>query len=148
MTAIPASVELSIRAVADDVRPASHWLAQSCQVRGVPADQVLRLDLCLNEALANVIAHGGELAGAAPVRLRLRVSGDAGLHQASVTVYDSGPAFDATAVHPGELPATLDEAEPGGLGLRMIRNLSDSLSYWHDKGQNELTFGVRWGDAW
>ncbi len=147
MAAIPASVELAIRAAAEDVRPASHWLAQSCEARGVPASQILRLDLCLNEALANVISHGGEQAMASPVRLRLHVGGDAAMHQASVTVYDSGPAFDATSVHPGELPATLDEAEPGGLGLRMIRNLSDSLSYWHDKGHNELTFGVRWGGA-
>ncbi len=115
----------------------------------MPAPQILRLDLCLNEALANVISHGGAPALAAPVRLRLHVSGDAAMHQASVTVYDSGPAFDATSVQPGELPATLDEAEPGGLGLRMIRNLSDSLSYWHDQGHNELTFSVRWADeAW
>lgn len=147
MAAIPASVELAIRALSEDVRPASHWLARSCQARGVPDDQILRLDLCLNEALANVISHGGAQALAAPVRLRVHVSGDAAMHQASVTVYDSGPAFDATSVQPGELAATLDEAEPGGLGLRMIRNLSDSLSYWHDQGHNELTFGVCWSDA-
>jgi anti-sigma regulatory factor (Ser/Thr protein kinase) len=49
-------------------------------------------------------------------------------------------------VQPGALPLTLDDAEPGGLGLLMIRNLSDSLSYWYDNGHNELSFGVRWAD--
>ena len=29
----------------------------------------------------------------------------------------------------------------------MIRNLSDTLTYRHDSGQNELTFSVHWGGA-
>lgn len=147
MAAIPASVELAIRAVADDVRPASNWLAQSCEERGVPASQILRLDLCLNEVLANVIAYGGDHALECPVSLRLEVGGEAQTHHASVTVRDSGTAFDATAAPLGSRPLTLDEAEPGGLGLLMMRELSDALTYRHDSGQNELTFSVHWGGA-
>jgi anti-sigma regulatory factor (Ser/Thr protein kinase) len=146
VSAAQSCAELAIRAVADDVRPASDWLAQSCEAHGVPDTQILRLDLCLNEALANVIAHGGEQALANPVRLRLNVTCDGLTHQAIVTVCDSGPPFDTTSVQPGALPLTLDDAEPGGLGLLMIRNLSDSLSYWYDEGHNELAFGVHWAD--
>jgi len=80
------------------------------------------------------------------VRLRLNVTCDGLTHQAIVTVCDSGPPFDTTSVQPGALPLTLDDAEPGGLGLLMIRNLSDSLSYWYDDGHNELAFGVHWAD--
>jgi serine/threonine-protein kinase RsbW len=145
--AVAPTTGLAIRAVADDVRPASEWLAQTCESHGVPHTQILRLDLCLNEALANVIAHGGERALAHPVRLRLNVTHDGLTHQAVVTVCDSGPPFDATSAQPGALPLTLDDAEPGGLGLLMIRNLSDSLSYRYDKGHNELSFGVRWTEA-
>jgi anti-sigma regulatory factor (Ser/Thr protein kinase) len=142
-----AAHELSIRADAADVRPASEWLARACEVRGVPERQTLRLDLCLNEALANVIAHGGEQALASPVVLRLEVSGEAAVRQACVTVLDSGPAFDMTAAEPGVLPMSLSDADPGGLGLTMIRNLSDSLSYRRLDGRNELVFGVRWGHS-
>ncbi len=110
----------------------------------MPAPQILRLDLCLNEVLANVIAHGGHQALACPVWLRLEVSGDAKTRQASVTVRDSGAPFDATAAPLGPRPLTLDDAEPGGLGLLMMRKLSDALSYRHDNGRNELTFSVRW----
>jgi hypothetical protein len=145
--AVPSTAELAIRAVADDVRPASEWLAQTCQTHGVPDKQILRLDLCLNEALANVIAHGGEQALANPVRLRLDVTRGGPTHQAVVTVYDSGPPFDTTSAQPGALPLTLDDAEPGGLGLLMIRNLSDTLSYGRDVGHNVLSFGVRWTEA-
>lgn len=136
--------ELSIRADAADVRPASEWLAQACETRGVPERQTLRLDLCLNEALANVIAHGGDQARASPVVLRIGVSAEPAAQQACITVIDSGPAFDMTAAAPGVLPMSLADADPGGLGLTMIRNLSDSLSYRRLDGRNELVFGVRW----
>lgn len=145
--AAPSTAELAIRAVADDVRPASEWLAQTCETHGVPDTQTLRLDLCLNEALANVIAHGGEQALASPVRLRLDVTRDAHTQLAVVTVHDSGLPFDTTSAQPGALPLTLDDAEPGGLGLLMIRNLSDTLSYGYDDGHNVLAFGVRWTEA-
>jgi serine/threonine-protein kinase RsbW len=145
--AVPSAAQLAIRAVADDVRPASEWLAQTCETHGVPDKQILRLDLCLNEALANVIAHGGEQALANPVRLRLDVTRDALTQLAVVTVCDSGPPFDTTSAQPSALPLTLDDAEPGGLGLLMIRNLSDTLSYGFDNGHNELSFGVRWTEA-
>ncbi len=147
MADIPSSTELAIRAVVDDVRPASAWLEQSCDVRGVPVPQILRLDLCLNEALANVIAHGGDQALWGPVSLRLEVSRDAQIHRASVTVRDGGSPFDATAAQLGPRPLTLDEAEPGGLGLLMLRELSDALTYRRDAEQNELTFSVHWTAA-
>jgi serine/threonine-protein kinase RsbW len=81
------------------------------------------------------------------VRLRLNVTRDAPTQLAVVTVCDSGPPFDTTSAQPGALPLTLDDAEPGGLGLLMIRNLSDTLSYGFDNGHNELSFGVRWTEA-
>ncbi len=147
VAAIPSSIELAICAVADDVRPATHWLTQACESWGVPAPQILRLDLCLNEALANVIAHGGDQALAYPVRLRLEFSGDAQPHQASLTVRDNGAAFDATAAPLSARPLTLDETTPGGLGLLMMRKLSDALSYRREDGQNVLTFSVHWGTS-
>ena len=60
---------------------------------------------------------------------------------------DSGPDFDPTVAPLGSRPLTLEEAEPGGLGLLMMRELSDALTYRHDSGQNELTFSVHWVGA-
>jgi anti-sigma regulatory factor (Ser/Thr protein kinase) len=138
------SAELAIRAVVDDMRPASAWLEQSCEAWGVPPPQILRLDLCLNEALANVVAHGGDAALGCPVSLRLELSVEDQTHRASVTVQDGGTAFDATAEQLKPRPLTLAEAEPGGLGLLMMREFADVLSYRRNAGQNELTFSVHW----
>lgn len=138
------TAELAIQAQDAEVRRASNWLGQTGDQLGVPTDQIVRLDLCLNEALANIISHGGPLAAAAPVRLRIEHTRCGSGNEAALTVSDAGPAFDPTCAAPKLRPATLAEAEPGGLGLTMMKNFSDALTYCHTDGHNQLTFTVRW----
>lgn len=139
--------ELSVGADAEEAGRASAWLETVCLERGVPAEQIRRLDLCLNEALANIIAHGGPAARSSPVQLVFRVCRHADINEVALTVSDSGAAFDPLAHQSGPRPQTLAEAEPGGLGLIMMRNFSDALSYRYSEGRNQLTFSVRWAEA-
>ena len=139
--------ELSISARADEVRRASIWLVAACLERQVPARESGRLDACLNEVLANIIAHGGPTALSHPICLRLEVRHDQGSGEATVTVSDAGTAFDPLAVAPQPAPQALAEAEPGGLGLMMIRGFADTLAYRHGEGRNRLSLGVRWTES-
>lgn len=136
--------DLTIGADVAEVRRASEWLATTCQQRDVPQALAERLVLCLHEVLANVITHGGRTALSAPIRLSLEVRLEQDCRKASVTVSDAGMAFDPLSVPKTNLPKTLDQASPGGLGLVMIRRCSDWLHYCHADGLNHLTFGTRW----
>jgi sigma-B regulation protein RsbU (phosphoserine phosphatase) len=136
--------ELVIDATATEVRIASEWVAAILAQREVPGAAADRVVLCLNEVLANVIAYGGASARASPVHLSLEVAaGQDGL-AASLTVSDAGEAFDPTTVPDAPGPRTLEEAAPGGRGLRIIRRCSDALRYRREGGRNHLTFVVRW----
>jgi len=136
--------ELTIGADGAEVRRASEWLDTTCRQRDVPQAHVERLALCLHEALANVITHGGRTALSAPVRLLLEVTLDQDCSTVSVTVSDAGIAFNPLSVPKKILPKTLDEASAGGLGLVMIRRCADWLDYRHEDGRNHFTFGARW----
>ena len=136
--------ELGIAANAGEIRRASEWVANACDRRFVPEPAAERLILCLNEALANVIVHGGASAHALPIRLRLDVGADAEGAWASVTIADAGRAFDPTTVSPKARPRSLEDASPGGRGLQIIRRCSDWLRYRHEGGLNHLAFGARW----
>jgi anti-sigma regulatory factor (Ser/Thr protein kinase) len=139
--------ELSIQADAAEVRRASSWLEAAALKQHLPVEQIARLDLCLNEALANILAHGSHSALASEVRLQLRVHDEAGIHEAEVTVSDAGIAFDPLAYRPGPRADSLEEIEPGGLGLIMMREAADDLGYLRSEGRNLLTFTVRWSRA-
>jgi anti-sigma regulatory factor (Ser/Thr protein kinase) len=132
--------ELSISADAGEVRRASAWLETTGLQHRVPAEQIHRLELCLNEVLANIIMHGGPAARSSLVRLYFH----AVPNQAEVTVTDSGAAFDPLAYRQEPGPQTLTDAEPGGLGLVMMHGFADDISYRYSGGRNQLTFRVFW----
>jgi anti-sigma regulatory factor (Ser/Thr protein kinase) len=134
----------AVRASEDDVRLASEWLEQACGELDVPAEQVLRLDLCLNEVLANIIAHGGPSARAAPVILSLDAGSDGGESYATLSLADAGTPFNPLMVNARPQARTLADATPGGLGLTMIANYSDRLDYAFRDGRNHLDLTVRW----
>jgi anti-sigma regulatory factor (Ser/Thr protein kinase) len=138
------SSTLQVRAAATDVRVASEWMARFGVQQQVPQDQIDRLDLCLNEALANVISYGNQAALTEPLYLTMRVQTQGNSGEASVTVSDAGAEFDVAHAPISERPRSLAEAEPGGLGLLMLRSFSDALDYRRIANRNALTFTVRW----
>jgi anti-sigma regulatory factor (Ser/Thr protein kinase) len=140
--------ELTIRADTGDARRAATWLESAAIARRVPREQIVRLDHCLDEALANVITHGGP-GTASPVRLQLGVRRSRGACTAELSVADEGVAFDPSCslLELGPRPATLAEAMPGGLGLLMIRNFADDLTYRRSEGRNHLTIRVWWTEG-
>lgn len=133
-----------IRVDSSEAQRASTWLGEAGSARGIPADPLLRLDLCVTEALANVIAHGGAGASVSPIRLRLDVRCSASGGAASVTVSDAGTAFDPLEAPPMARTRTLAEAEMGGHGLLLMARFADALDYSYSEGQNHLTIHVRW----
>ena len=110
----------------------------------MPAPQAQRLEICLNEVLANILAYGGSAALAAPIRLQLKVLCAAAAGEARVIVSDAGVAFNPLEVKMPPRPNTLAEAPAGGLGLVMIRRCADWLDYCREGGHNHFTFGTRW----
>jgi anti-sigma regulatory factor (Ser/Thr protein kinase) len=138
------AAKLEIRADAADVRLASLWLQQQGAARVIPPGQIFRLDICLNEALANVIEHGGPDAALAPVRLCLGADVDGGGGHATMMISDAGRAFNPLTVTPEALPGSLAQASPGGLGLGLMHSFADEVAYDHRQGRNCLQFVVHW----
>jgi len=125
---------------------ASEWLGNEGKRFSVPADLQDRLDLFLNEALANVIDHGGPSALASPIRLNIRLAQFSSNNEVSLTIVDAGKEFDPLSHQPRPLPTSLDDVTPGGLGIPMIRNLADKVSYDYHNNQNHLAFTVHWNE--
>jgi sigma-B regulation protein RsbU (phosphoserine phosphatase) len=138
---------LSISADPFEFRRASAWLEESCRERAVPAAHIVRLDLCLNEALANVLKHGGAGVGQSGIGIGLKMSRSGGTHTARLTVTDAGTRFNPLDHVTRSRPASLEEAEPGGLGIAMMRIHSDALDYQYRDGRNQLEFSVSWQAA-
>jgi len=126
---------------------ASQWLEARCDEHGVPGEHVARLLLCLDDALANVLTHGGPTALSNPIKLQFEVRAEPESRTASVTLSDAGIAFDPVGAPGKALPKGLDDldtAELNGRGLQMIRAAASEFRYRREDGRNHLTFGTRW----
>ncbi len=135
---------LSIRAELTQVRAAAAWLEHIGTDHNIPATKLHNLDLCLEEALMNVIMHSGLADQRAYIELTLELHQRGDETQALITVSDTGAQFDPLAVAPRPQATSLADAEPGGLGLVILRSNADYLSYRFDNGRNHLTFGHSW----
>lgn len=125
-------------------RCASMWLAEQAQSLGLPDEELYRLDICLNETLANIFDHSGDEAKAAPITLQINGHQHLNKGEATLGIIASGVKFDPFSVNPKYNPSSLDEAVPGGLGLLMLKQFSDKQSYHHHDDRNYLHFTVYW----
>ncbi len=100
------------------------------------AVQASRLELAIEEALVNVCnyAYIGQTPTGA-VRCRVVVQPD-GLR---VDIADEGPPFDPLARPDPDTALDLDQREPGGLGILLIKSLVSEVSYRREDGRNVLT---------
>ena len=129
---------LAINADRSEVRAAADWLHEVTHQHEVPQNKAIALDQCLDEVLMNIVMHGGTSATNSPVNLSFELT----QKEAAITVSDSGKPVDPVNAPPKPRPMSLDEAEPGGLGLSIIKGLSNHLNYEFKDGRNVLTFAV------
>jgi anti-sigma regulatory factor (Ser/Thr protein kinase) len=135
------AIPLEIRAEPLEIRRASTWLRTSGTLLGVPEPQLDRLELCLNEVLANLLEHGGAAVAAAPIRLLFELGPETPA-TARLVVMDAGMPFDPLQRPDKPLANSLQEASPGGVGLRMVRAYCDRLKYQALAGHNELSVEI------
>lgn len=105
------------------------------QAESLPDELLFPFELALEEVFLNVAMHGGGAQGPATVWLELeRADG-----RLSLSLSDDGPAFDPLSLPTPDLDAPLEERPVGGLGVHLVREMMDGVSYHHRDGRNSLS---------
>ena len=92
-----------------------------------------RTVLAVDEALSNVIEHGYRGA-AGEIILRMEEDDSAFI----VTIEDGAPPFNPLSRAPIDIDAKLDEGADGGMGVEILRRLTDARYEINEKGGNRL----------
>jgi anti-sigma regulatory factor (Ser/Thr protein kinase) len=94
------------------------------------------LDLVLTEATTNVMDYAGQPDGMIDIVCTIRSA------HICLEIIDDGLPFDPTHHEATATPRTLDEATPGGHGIRLIRHYADDMQYRRDKNRNVLRISL------
>ncbi len=131
------SIHLSLELMADltALEKLNDALDQLAQTQRWSAESSFQVKLALEEVVVNIISYGAD-AGRLP---RIHVE----LHQVEaqlgIKVVDDGIAFDPLQKDEPDLDTKLEERSIGGLGVYLVRQLTDTVSYLRDAGQNKLS---------
>jgi sigma-B regulation protein RsbU (phosphoserine phosphatase) len=118
------------------------WLEEHARAQGLSGEEIGELRLIAEEMVCNVRDHAGLGPGD-----ELALSLERFDNRVEFSCSDPGNAFDPLDDrHGATLGASIDEAEIGGLGIHLIRQLSDAQSYQRSEGRNILRV-VRYREA-
>ncbi len=120
-----------------DISAAAQWAETVTADQELPDELVFALQLCLEELMCNIVRHGGTghwdsggdppLVLAAPLNVEIDIAIDS--HCVSLTVEDDGKPFDVVNAPAHAIDRPLDEVEPGGLGVQLIKKFASKLTY-------------------
>jgi len=127
----------------DTISRAQAWLKTIGDQQQWPPRLAFSLNLCLDEALTNVLEYGfppppdGAISSTGhPAFILLELKAD---HLTlTLELVDNGRPFDPTQTEPAALASTVDEAPVGGHGLRLLRHYLQDIHYRFQDGQNHL----------
>lgn len=112
--------------------------AAFCARSGVSRDLQLKLDFVLEELFTNIVKYGG---GTAPVGLELRPA-EGGIE--ALLDDPDGQPFDPTRAAAVDTALPIEQREPGGLGLHLVRHLVATITYQYsaDDRHGRIRFRV------
>ncbi len=104
-----------------------------------------KLNLVLDELITNSISHGLQDVAEPHLELRLAVAG--GCDALEAVLEDNGLAFDPFSDAPvPDTTLALDERPIGGLGVMLVREMTESAAYERIDGLNRITLRIKVGD--
>ena len=119
----------------ESISGALAWLQALGEHQAWPPKTLFALTLCADEALANIVPQPNQ-----PLHLWLACGPTA--HGLALRIEDNGVAFDPTAQASPDLAASLDEAQVGGHGLRLMRHYLHQMLYRREALRNVLLLEV------
>jgi serine/threonine-protein kinase RsbW len=110
-----------------------------CRERNISGRVSHRFNLALEEALTNIISYGFPDGERHEIEVGVVYDGSS----LTASISDDGAAFDPLSQTAPDIHASVEERKVGGLGIHLLRTLTDSVDYRRADGRNHLTFQMR-----
>ena len=127
-------MEGRFRRVIDELPRIFEMSGEFCSAHGIESPDHEQIDVVIEEIFTNIVRHGS--ASDDDVLVRLERTGDG--VAVSLIDFDAEP-FDPSVQPEPSTSAPLEEREPGGLGIHLVRQLSNEIEYEHHDRTSRVT---------
>ena len=98
-------------------------------------DSIARINICLDELFTNIVSYGFKDDLEHTINFTLLADNNL----VTINIEDDGIPFNPLEKIDPDFPENVENAEIGGLGIHIIRQLMDNVSYARKQGNNQLT---------
>ena len=128
--------EMTLTAVPANISKVTEFVNAQLAAADCPRKAMGQIDVAIDEIFANIAAYAYEPAtGLATVRFNLEDEPKA----AVITFIDRGKPYDPLSAAAPDITLSADDREIGGLGVFIVRQTMDDVSYRYEDGQNILS---------
>ena len=132
--------DMTVAATLDNISKVTAFVDEELGRIDCPRRANAQIDVCIDEIFANIARYAYDPdTGDVTVRLDF----DETERLFSLSFIDCGKPFDPTNVPEPDITSPLEERPIGGLGLFMVKNLTDSITYQREGERNILTIQKR-----
>lgn len=131
-------MHLRIEADLERLADLRRFVRERATAGAAPSDCLDDLVQSVDEAATNVIVHG-YLGAAGWIDVDVAFDDD----RCVVTIEDAAPAFDPTTIAAPDLTTPPLDRKPGGMGVHLIRECTDAVSYRPRPGGGNILTMVR-----
>lgn len=133
--------QITVNASVDQVKAVTRFVNDHLDAPGCSVRARVQVNVAIDEIFSN-IARYAYTSGTGPVTVGIEVKGDP--QCAIIQFIDRGRPYDPLAAEIPDITRLPKEERPvGGLGLFMVKKITDDISYEYKDGQNILTIRKR-----
>jgi serine/threonine-protein kinase RsbW len=131
-------IRLEIDAALPELAPASAQIRCFLTERGVDASAIYSIEMAIEELATNAIKY----AFPSPRKGSITIEAWATRCRAGLLMEDDGEDFDPTEAPVPKIDRSLEEMPIGGLGIHLIRELTDGFAYQRVNNRNQVRVWV------
>ena len=128
--------ELEIEALSENLPQVLAFVDEQLEAADCPMKIQIQIDIAVEEIFVN-IAHYAYAPETGKAMVRIETLADP--PSVDITFIDNGVPYDPLAKADPDITLSVKERKKGGLGIFMVKNTMDNVSYEYKDGKNILT---------
>lgn len=136
-------LHLTVRNQFEDIPPANEAISRWMEAAEAPPAADYLANLALEELVTNCVKYGYDDSAEHLIEVTLSLQDG----ELVMTVIDDGRAFNPLDLPPPDTSLAIEDRPIGGLGIHMLRQMSDRMDYERRDGKNHVTLRKRWPAA-
>jgi len=127
--------ELKLKNQVGELERVNTFVAEICEELHLDAELQMNLNLVMEEMVSNVIFYAYPKGATADIELLAESDGK----ELTFVLSDQGVAFDPTQKEDADVDVNPADRELGGMGIYIVKNIMNQVTYQRLKGKNLLT---------